>query len=300
MERTPEPTPPPTRGPRRTLVRAIRTLLLGYVLWCGVLYFKQDSMLFLPHLAPASPEWAIPAHVERLWHVTPEGHRVEAWFMPALPTPTPAPDHAPPPLAVIFHGNAATIDDSAILAEDWRRRGFAVLLPEYRGYGRSGGRPSQRGIVDDAVAFLDLVASRPDVDPSRIVYFGHSLGGAVAAQVALQRPPAAIVFQSTFSSVTSFAWRYGVPPALVRHPFRTDRALARLDVPVLLLHGEDDRVVPASHSRRLAGIASPARAERALAIQPGDHNDFPRDASAYWREIDAFLARHRVRAGSTP
>src|SRR5688572_30832441 len=118
------------------------------------------------------------AGLERL-HVGP----VEGWFLPAYGVAA----GRPGPAVIFAHGNAEIIDPYALELEPYRRMGVSVLLPEFRGYGRSGGEPSEEGITDDFVAFHDLLAARPDVDPSRIVFHGRSLGGGVVCALAARR-----------------------------------------------------------------------------------------------------------------
>src|SRR5690606_14293850 len=100
----------------------------------------------------------------------------------------------------------------------------------------------------DFIAFRDLLDARPEVDPSRVVYHGRSLGGAVVLQVALERPARAIIAESTFTSVVAMARRYAAPGFIVRHPFRSDRAVRELRAPLLLMHGDRDTIVPPGHS----------------------------------------------------
>lgn len=275
---------------RRGLARLLALGLIGYGVWCTMLFSIQDRMLFPREFAEAT---GAPTNAERL-AITIEsgpgrGGEVEAFL--SLPQ-----GEGPFPLVVAFHGNAECVDTMEWMRRAYTSRGRAVLTPEYRGYGRSSGKPSQKAIVADAVQFIDLLLNRPEIDASRIVYHGRSLGGAVAAQVARERPPRAMILESTFTSVASMAAGYGVPPFLVKNPFRTDRVLREYTGPVLLLHGIDDTIVPIDHSRRLSkcapkGVADPAHvtATRTLLEMPGGHNDIPVDEGAYWEAIDGFL-----------
>lgn len=265
---------------RRRLTTWLAIAAAIYAGWCLLLYLRQDSMIFPRHLAgPPLPH--APRGVESLWFDGPE--RVEAWFWPA---PGASAD-TPAPLAVFCHGNGELIDQCLEVAGGWRARGWSVLLPEYAGFGRSGGAPSERRIVADTLRFYDLAVSRPDVDPSRVVLHGRSLGGGVAAQAAVARPAIrALILESPFTSVASFAWGVGVPPVIVRHPFRNDVALRGFARPLLLLHGDRDDIVPPGHSRALHALVPGS----SLVILAGDHNNFPDDPGAYWAAIDAFLA----------
>ena len=114
----------------------------------------------------------------------------------------------------------------------------------------------------------------------------------MAAAVAAERTPAALITESTLTSVAAMARGYGVPAFLVRHPFRTDRVMAELDVPLLLFHGALDRIVPVAHGRKLRAIAGDA----AYVEFACGHNDFPGagNTARYWAEIEKFLWSARI------
>jgi pimeloyl-ACP methyl ester carboxylesterase len=192
-------------------------------------------------------------------------------------------------VVVHFHGNAEIIDDQDDVIAFYRERGFSVLLPEYRGYGRSAGTPSQKGIRADAENFYQRLVARPDVDKTRIVFQGRSVGCGVAADLAAHHPPSAMVMISPFLSATSMAWKFYAPPLLVRHPYRTDKVLRELDAPVLIFHGSHDEIIPFSQGQALSKI--PKRCD----FVPYDcgHNDFPGvgNDTDFEARIDAFLKR---------
>ena len=257
-------------------------ILLGYGCWLLLMYFLQDRLLFPTHLIPPDTENGRTLPGERIELTVPEG-TVEALYLP----PPENPDGGPAPLAVFFHGNGELIDPSDPIVVMYAEMGFAVLLPEYRGYGRSSGEPSEKAVTEDAVRFCDLATARPEVDAGRVVYHGRSLGGAVAASVARHRPPHALVLQSTFLSVSRMARRYAAPGFLVRNSFHTDEVVAALDIPILIAHGATDRIVPVSHGRKLSRIA-----RRPTCVEyPCGHNDFPGEANVadYPRRLREFL-----------
>lgn len=265
------------------------TIITIYAAWLVALYSLQDSMLFPRQLAGARlPDTAVPTWVERVHINAPTGERVEGWFVRAPGTASGGEDAGKP--AVIFsHGNAELIDDQLQLVQAYRERGVHVLLIEYRGYGDSQGKPSQEGIVRDAVAFHDWLAARPEVDRSKIVFHGRSLGSGVASQLAAERSPAALILESPFTSVASFALRYGAPTFLIKSPFRTDRVLATLTCPILILHSRHDEIVPFSHGEKLHAIAKGSR----LIEMNGGHNDVMMNQPEYWRAVDEVLAKVR-------
>ena len=220
-----------------------------------------------------SPVAARP-HVETL-RLGPD--EVEAWLLPARGVEGQA------PVLLFTHGNGELID--YWIDAFWRipDRGVAVLLVEYPGYGRSGGTPSEASIARTMEAAYDAVADRPDIDATRISAWGRSLGGAAACALADRRELAALVLESTFTSVRPFARRFGIVGPLVRDPFDSLPILEAFEGPVLVLHGERDAVVPVAHGRALAEAA--ARAD--LQLLPCGHNDCP----FQWPRVEAFLMR---------
>lgn len=212
-----------------------------------------------------------------------DGVRLHAWWVPAL--------EEDPPTLLFFHGNAGNLTHRIELLRLLRQSGPQILALEYRGYGRSQGSPSEEGLYRDArAAYREL--ERRGVAPERLVIHGRSLGGAVAARLAAEHRCAGLVLESTFTSVPDMAaLRFGRPAAwLVRSRFPVEETVRRLDVPVLILHGEEDDTIPVSMSRRLHRAAG-GRAE--LWLVPGaHHNDLDFFAGEdYARRLGGFLRK---------
>lgn len=268
-------------GRRRRWWRFVGYFLAAYFVWCAVLFFTQDRMVFPRELAGAGGSTPPTGTIVMTQQVG-GGEQVSAWFVPAPGVTA----ERPGPLVVFFHGNAELIDTQDDIIRAYGLLGCSVLLPEYRGYGRSGGSPSEAAIVSDSIRFLDRAVKIPGVDPARIVLHGRSLGGGVAAQVAARRPPAALILQSTFTSTIPLAHRYGVPGFLAKHTFQTDRVVAKLKVPLLIFHGNRDSIVPVTHGRGLRDL-SPGST---YVEYDCDHNDFPGDAGEEYRcAVASFL-----------
>ncbi|MEE8466246.1 MAG: alpha/beta hydrolase, partial [Dehalococcoidia bacterium] len=163
---------------------------------------------------------------------------------------------------------------------------------DYRGYGQSEGEPSEKGTYLDARAAMEYLRSRPDVDPDRIVYLGHSLGAAVAVELALTQPPLALVLVSPFASVRDMArLTLPFPPAgwLVRNHYDNVSRIREINVPLLVLHGGSDDTVPLSQGRKLYEAANePKRFEM---LEGAGHNDtYLAAAEQYWGAIESFLS----------
>jgi fermentation-respiration switch protein FrsA (DUF1100 family) len=263
---------------------ALTTAVVFYALWLAVLFLAQDRILFPIAMVP-KPTGEVPPRAQVLWLDTDAG-KVEAWFFPAPG----ASAEAPAPLVVFGHGNAEYIDSNVAMATGYNRMGLSVLMPEYRGYGRSAGSPSQRGIGADLRAFYQLIRQRPDVDATRIVFHGRSLGGAIVADLASHHRPDALILESTFTSAGDMAGKFLAPPLLIRHPFRTRDVVAAYDGPLLVFHGTRDEIIPVSNGRTLARLAA-----RATYVEYDCmHNNFPGPGHVqeYWRQIEQFLRQH--------
>ena len=196
---------------------------------------------------------------------TADGERLHGWWTPRRADPL---GHV-----LLCHGNAGNVGDRVLHAGVLTAAGFDVLLFDYRGYGRSSGRPGEQGTYRDARAALACLLRQADVDPARVLYLGESLGGAVALELAVAQPPAGLVALSAFTSIRDMARRHYrlVPAALVPDAYPSLRLIARLAAPLLVVHGEDDVLVPVEHGRALfAAAPEPKR----LRIVPGvGHND---------------------------
>ena len=247
-------------------------------LYVTALFVFQRSLLFpRPSLASAPPR---PADARQVWVPTSAG-RVEAWYFRPFRAP-----ETPAPVILFFHGNGEVIDFLPGEFVEARRSGFGVLLVEFPGYGRSAGSPSEAAISEAALAAHDWALSERTIDPARIVAHGRSLGGAAAAILAVKRSTAALVLESTFVSIRSFAHLFYVPEFLVRDPFDTLSSLPSYRGPVLVLHGTRDEVVPPQHAQMLAA-AAPRSELRFLAC---GHNDCLRP----WALVASFLAVHGI------
>lgn len=263
-----------------SLIKAAIWITGIYVAWGAFLFASQRQMLFPRGAAMTLDRPPVPEReMARMW-VDAGGRRVEAWFIP------PEKASGPAPVALLAHGNAESIDTMAVEFLPLRRMGVGLLLVEYPGYGRSEGRPSQALIRQVATAAIDLVASRPDVDGRRWVYIGRSLGGGVVCDLARERPPAAMILISTFTSVRSFARRYLLPGFLVMDPFDNLATVAAAAAPVLIVHGRHDDLIPYAHGRRLHAAA----ANGTMVTYDCGHNDCPPDGDRFWSDIRGFLS----------
>jgi hypothetical protein len=199
---------------------------------------------------------------------------------------------------VFFHGNGGNLSLWSPVFAELHRQGYSVLAWDYRGYGSSTGRPSERGLYRDADAIVGLVRERAlDRAGVPLLYWGRSLGTAVAAYAASVQAPDAIVLEAGFPSARALFERQPLMRVLSlfsSYRFPTASWMSSVRVPALVLHGTADSVIPFRMGERLfEGLRGPKRFH---AIPGGDHNDLaPRDGEAYWEAVAAFVARLRFR-----
>ena len=256
-------------GRRNLVLRGLLVvvLLIGTVM--GILWAVQRQLIYFPDAAQVPPAGeVIPGARDVILH-TDDGLELGAWFLPARGGRGPR-----TPMAVLVApGNGGNREGRAGLAEELSDRGLAVLLMDYRGYGGNPGSPTEEGLAADALAAAEALEAL-GYPPERTIYFGESLGTGVVAALHVRRPPAGMVLRSPFTELAAVgAHHYPLLPVrlLLRDRFRVVEHLSSSDVPVTVIYGDHDTVVPSALSARVADAAS-ALAER-MVISGADHND---------------------------
>lgn len=243
-----------------TLVLVIAVVVV--LLWVG-----QRRMIYFPFGKVPSPASVGLQHVDEVSFTTEDGVTLHGWFVPAVSPPARF-------TVLAFNGNAGNRAMRAAMAEELARRGIATFLFDYRGYGDNSGSPSETGLAHDARAALAHLTARPDTDPSRIVYFGESLGAAVAVRLATETAPLALVLRSPFTSLADIG-RHHYPYLPVRLMLQ-DRypsidLISLVRNPVLVIAGDRDRIIPTEQSKRLHAAANEPK--ELLIVENADHND---------------------------
>jgi fermentation-respiration switch protein FrsA (DUF1100 family) len=261
-------------------------LLIMYVSYCAFLFLIQRHILYPRNLIPSTSfsEQHIPG-LEKLW-VDTEFGKIEAWFIP----PATVPAGKPYPAVIFGHGNGELIDFWPEELRHFSGLGLGLLLVEYPGYGRSSGNPSQDSISAAFVAAYDRLAAKKEVDSTRIVLFGRSLGGGAVCTLAEKRASAALMLMSTFISVKALTTRYLVPKFLVRDPFDNLAVVREYPGPILIIHGRHDEVIPFSHGMKLHQTAKNSK----MVAYTAGHNDCPPDWSVFWNDIETFLIERKI------
>jgi hypothetical protein len=268
----------------RWLAAALGWGVAVYVGLALYLYVFQARYIYFPDL-PSRQVTATPADVglafETVGLGTADGEKLAGWYIPA-PTARGT--------LLYLHGNGGNIGHRLDQIEVFHRLGLDILIIDYRGYGASSGAPSEEGTYQDALAAWDYLTQQKRLSPERIVLFGESLGGSIAAWLAARHTPAGLVLYASFTSVPDMARAlYPMFPAtwLARYRYDTRAALGSVNCPLLIMHSPEDEIVPFSHGRALLEAA---RGPKRLIELRGGHNDaLGLSEDIYVRGIGEFL-----------
>jgi fermentation-respiration switch protein FrsA (DUF1100 family) len=304
--------PHPVRSPNlKTLGRIWFTpmkwpylAILIPILLAAFFYFYpqiENLFIFFPQRAFDSAPESLRLAYEDCYFTTEDGKKLHSWFFPG---------EKGQPVILHFHGNAGNISHRLDLVQPFVRKGLSVFLFDYRGFGRSEGRPSEQGLYRDGMAAFDSLVQKRGIPPDNIVLHGHSIGAAVAVEVALEKKVRALVLESAFTSTRDMAKT--MPLFLLLYPFlpanyNNLEKVSHLLVPKLIIHGEEDEVVPFSMGQKLFEAA--ADPKFFYPVEKAGHNDvFLIGGERYFDVFaefarDATLARRpsqQTRSGSRP
>lgn len=253
---------------------------------CGLRWVER-AFTFRPERPTAAEQRIpLPAGAEDVWFSAADGTRLHAWYFERTDGPSAG-------TIIYFHGNGGNITNVGWLAQSLARRGFNVLLFDYRGYGLSEGTAAdESGLYLDGEAALLYVVNEKRKVPERIILYGQSLGTTVATETATRCTCGALILESGFSSASSLASR--VLPWLPRwlhflgkNRFESARKLKRINMPVLVSHGEPDLTIPTDEGRALFAAANEPKK---LLIYPGaGHNVFSAAGPAYLDQLEEFM-----------
>ena len=269
-------------------------LLLGlYGVLLLVIFLTQCSMVYYPNL-PSREIVATPEQngltYENVELTTTDQQTINGWFIPAdLPSDRPVntKEHR---VLLFFHGNAGNISHRLDSIGIFLRLGLSVFIIDYRGYGKSSGKPSEQGTYLDADAALSYLVNERNIPMDNIIYFGRSLGGAVASHLAVKHPPKALILESTFTSAPDMAARlFPIFPMrwLTRFSYSNINNIKNIHCPVLIVHSSEDDIIPFELGRALFAAANEPK--QFLEIH-GDHNEgFIQSRQIYIAGLKRFL-----------
>ncbi|MCK4761285.1 MAG: alpha/beta hydrolase [Candidatus Aminicenantes bacterium] len=237
-----------------------------YMLMCAFLFFAQSSLLYYPgrsiHMTPGT----IGFRYEDVSYTTGDGVKISAWYIPA--------EKKEAKIVILFcHGNAGNISHRLDTIAIFRQLGLNTFLFDYRGYGRSAGKPSEKGTYLDVAGAWDYLTEEKGIAPGNIILAGRSLGGAVAAWMAVKEKPRALIVESTFTSIPDAGAKlYPFLPVrlLSRFSYDTRENIKKVKCPVLVVHSPDDELIPYAFGRE---IFEAANEPKRFLVLSGSHNE---------------------------
>ncbi len=259
-------------------LRIIVGLGLAYTLLMLLAWLFQDRLAFpAPRASLPDPKRVGVEHGEQVELVSGDGTKLVGWYLAPktnLPQPPPTSPTSPTsPGLLWFYGNGETIAAIWPIVREFQPPGTAVLVLDYPGYGASGGRATEGSLYAAADAAYAALATRPGVDPQRIYVYGRSLGSAVATHTAARRPVAGLIVESPFTNAAAMAKHHYrlLPTFLLRLSLDNLANVRRVRCPILLFHGDVDRLVPTAMGMAVAAAA--AGPVEVVLIHGSGHND---------------------------
>ena len=271
-----------------TMFNALFISVLVFSLFSGWLYYQQPAMVFFPtnNLIETPSDWGLPYEDTTL--ETADGVELHGWFIPYQGASR---------TLLFFHGNAGNISHRGESVAIFNRLGLNVFIFDYRGYGKSQGKPSESGLYIDAMAAWNYLLKEKGFDKQQIVLFGRSLGGSVAANLAAEVQPSALILESTFSSAKDMA--NVVLPIMsrimpLRFKFNAVESIKRVTSPLLVVHSTEDDIIPFKLGEKVYLAASQPKS---LVKIHGDHNyGFLLSQPDYEQALGMFLSNYATDA----
>lgn len=276
------------------LIYFLEISAIAYILAAFGLFIAQRRIIFVPcqPIVATPTDYGLP--YESVTIPINSEEQIHGWWVPSPSTDA--------PVLLYFHGNGGNISANLPRVQRYRAVGFSVFLIDYRGYGLSEGRfPSEKRVYEDAEAAWRYLVDERGIDPQQLYVFGHSLGGAIALELATRQPQIpGLVIEGAFTSMRDMAVEekgYGWLPVhwLLTQRFNSLQKVSSLATPIFLIHGTEDQVVPADMSERLYQAAASTRKELWL-VETAGHNDVATvTGTSYEKRIWQFLIEENPR-----
>lgn len=269
---------------KSTLTTLLIFFILAYLLILIFLYLKQASILYYPTKELLQTPKDIGLDFEELSLKTSDGINISAWYIPAKDERG---------AILMCNGNAGNMSYRIDLIRIFNNLNLSILIFDYRGFGKNEGNPTEKGTYLDAEAAWDYLINTKHYPAAKLILYGQSLGGAIAAEMALRHEAAALIIESSFKSVHELGSKFFpyIPVKLIsRFHYATIEKIDRINCPKLIIHSPDDEIVPYTH-----GIAlfEKAREPREFLKIKGDHNEgFLFSETVYIDGLDRFISKY--------
>ena len=237
------------RLPKPSLWAILRLVLFAWFGLAIVLYAFQSRLIYMPNRSIGATPDEVGLSYQDITLTTSDDVRIHGWYLPRPQARA---------TLLFFHGNAGNISHRLESLQIFHRLALNVLIIDYRGYGRSEGKPDEQGTYRDAEAGWAWLVNQQHIAPAQIVIFGRSLGGGIAAWLAARRHPGAVILESTFTSIPELAttlYPY-LPRWLSRFNYANIEQLPSIDSPIWIGHSRDDELIPYTQGKRLYAVAN--------------------------------------------
>ncbi|MCX5804900.1 MAG: alpha/beta hydrolase [Proteobacteria bacterium] len=260
-------------------------LLVAYSIIMGAIYFKQDSMIYFPEKEILQTPQSINLYYREVNFQTKDNINISGWYIPANPEKG---------IILFCHGNAGNVSHVIERIRIFHEMNFSALFFDYRGYGKSTGKPSEEGTYLDAEAAWDYLIQCGN-SPEKIIVYGQSLGGAIATEVAIRKKPVALIIESSFTSMPDLGSKlYPWLPVklLAKYQYSTLTKISIINFPKLIIHSPDDEIVPFKHGRILYEKAS--QPKDFLEIRGGHNDGFLLSSTIYQDGLIKFFEKYKL------
>ncbi|MBN1333520.1 MAG: alpha/beta hydrolase [Synergistales bacterium] len=257
------------------MLRVFVIIIIIYVSLSGIVFLFQDRLIFQPWKEMSLYPSDIGLSFEEVELECSDGTRISGWFLP---------HDKEKGVFLFFHGNAGNMSHRMDTLELFHDLGMSVLIIDYRGYGNSRGKPSEQGLYQDGIAAWEHLVRTRGVDPSRIILFGRSLGGAVAAHVASISTAGGLILESTFTSAGDLGrevFPFLPVRQLLRHKFDILSRIRSVTFPVMVIHSREDDIIPFKLGKRLYDLINSP--DKMILVIRGDHN------TGFWESREIYI-----------
>ena len=246
---------------------------IAYITLLLFAYVLADHMIFLP------PSSGYTDSGEFIKLTTSDGEKIFAYYLPNKKAKY---------TLLVSHGNAEDIGYMRPFFEEMYKQGYSVFSYDYHGYGLSSGRPTEKNTYLDINAAYDYLTRVLNVSPDRIISFGHSVGAAVALDLAARKPVAGVILQGAFLTAFRVVTKIPIFPF---DKFRNNRKIKNIKCPLLMIHGNRDRVIPFKHGKKLYDLALDPKVF--YEVQGAGHNDILLvSGEKYWKVMSDFITKY--------
>jgi len=266
---------------KRMIQSILFIVITSWILIALLIYFYQPKLIYYPHKEIVASPNDILLDYEEVTLTTSDNYEINAWWIPNANARA---------TLLFFHGNAGNISHRLDSINNFHQLGLSVLIIDYRGYGISPGTPSEQGTYNDAEAAWSYLTKEKNIPPNNIVIFGRSLGGAIATWLAEKHASAALIIESSFTSIADigkYYYPYLPTKLLARIKYPSKDRIPKIKTPILFIHSPNDEIIPYEHGQALFEVAN--KPKSFLQIH-GSHNDgFMISGRKYIDGINTFI-----------